>query len=124
MSIVMDIFHEFRRRVVRPTIELNELYLNEVGLPYAEHFVISTIMGCQLIFAGFASFIHAVMPFACKRTARTICSNIANSKFTKPNQPIDSTQQNTTDESESENETTNENILESPTLTRNRNRIR
>lgn len=112
----MDIFHEFRKRVVRPTIELNEIYLNEVGLTYAEHFVITTIMGCQLLFAGLSAFVHAVMPFACKRTARSICSTIANSKFSKITQNKYS---NTEDVSDTE-----ENEPCSPTLSRNMNRVR
>lgn len=85
----MDFFHEFRKRIIVPTIEINQRQLEKSGLSYAEHIVLTTITGCQLIFGGISSFIHAICPFACKRTSYDICNSILDSKVMYIHREVD-----------------------------------
>lgn len=62
--------------MIDPVIQLSKLHLEEARVQYGTHFIQANLIGCRMVFGGISAMVHAIFPFACRRTASSVCRQI------------------------------------------------
>lgn len=72
----MESSNTFYKRLIEPAIQVSNHHLQEANVSYATHFIQANLIGCRMVFGGLSAIVHAIFPFACRRTASTVCRQI------------------------------------------------